>query len=47
MWAPPPLFSMMICWPHLSDSRCPMARATMSVTPPAAAVTTSVTVLAG
>ena len=41
--APPPLFSTTICCPHFSDSRWPMARATMSVTPPAAAVTTIVT----
>src|SRR5262249_17914716 len=47
MWAPPPLFSMTTCWPHISDSRWPMPRATTSLTPPAAAVTTIVTVLVG
>ena len=45
--APPPLFSITTCCPHFSDSRAPMARAMMSVTPPAAAVTTNVTVLFG
>jgi hypothetical protein len=45
--APPPRFSMMICWPQASESFWPSARATTSVTPPAAAVTTMVIVLVG
>ena len=42
MWAAPPLFSMITCWPQASVRRWPMARATTSLTPPAAAVTTIV-----
>ena len=38
--AAPPLFSTMTCWPQASVSFWPKARATTSVTPPAAAVTT-------
>jgi hypothetical protein len=38
---------MTICWPHFSDSLCAIARATTSVTPPAAAVTTIVMVFEG
>jgi hypothetical protein len=37
-----PLFSITTCWPQLSENRWPMARATTSVTPPAAAVTVMV-----
>ena len=34
-----PCFRSTTCWPHVSESRWPSARATTSVTPPAAAVT--------
>jgi hypothetical protein len=37
------LFSISTGWPHIAESRCPIARATTSVTPPAAAVTKTVT----
>src|SRR5689334_7327912 len=47
MWAAPPLFSMTTGWPHNSESFAPTARATTSVTPPAAAVTYMVTGLVG
>src|SRR5262249_15860058 len=47
IWAPPPLFSITTCWPQASANRCPIARATTSLTPPAAAVTTMVMVLFG
>jgi len=47
MWPPPPLFSITTCWPQASASRWPIARATTSLTPPAAAVTTIVMVFEG
>jgi hypothetical protein len=41
------LFSITTCWPQASDNRWPSARATTSVTPPAAAVTVRVMVRLG
>jgi hypothetical protein len=43
----PPLFSMTICWPHISESRWHTARAITSVAPPAGSGTTTRTALAG
>jgi hypothetical protein len=43
----PPLFSTIICWPHISESLWLTARAMTSVAPPAGSGTTSRTAFAG